>query len=350
MRGIKPDDYRLLAERDVELVRAEAAHLFIMNENGFSYRKHSDPGLGIIAVIGEPKTEPLHPDLINSGIKNAVLLEIGIGKSRPYHETSLPQSRRNGNTGRNWLVKRRKWFSLSPDQYAAIAPELFKLMENLTDRKVAGRKCHPGNPFVLNYPTRHYSQNNKRYSERIKTGFFPQGTRYSVNLSDELMLNDLYWATLYGNLQVIRHISGAANFINRCLNRYKQNGYDSEKFERLKGIEYIRNSLNSSLFSDWLKREVLYYLPGGNSYRFFENLAHYFELDLEDYPEKKRALKANQTRPKTRLGQIQLRVLREVSDHAVIEVSVGEGHRKFLPEQNTNTALLPDTSNDAVPF
>ncbi len=345
MRGIKPSDYPHLADRDVELVRAEAAHLFIQDGDGFSYLKHRNPGLGIIAVIGKPIAEPLLAELASCRFDSAVLLEIGIGKSRPYHDARRPKDCADGNSV--WLPKRRKWFALAPEQYRAIAPEIFKLMQELTDRKIAARKCHPGNPFLISYLQRHYCQNTKRYSERTNTGNFPQGTRYCADLRDGSLLDDLYFATLFGNAQVARHMTGAANYICRCLNRYKKNGYGTTKFAGLKRVDYIRKTLDSAILApDWLKQEVLFSLPDGRGYRMQENLLEYFGVSCETYPEKKQALQALRSGAKMRLENIQLRVLRSAKNQAVFEVTASDNYRRFLPPQDCSPPEPPPIEGD----
>lgn len=302
MRGIKPEMIPELVQRDVDLVEREAK--IVIDITSLSIRQNPRPGLGIIAVVGPGK-------FLGMDFKKALLCEIGLGKSRPYHEAKRPG-------GEKFIQKRRRWFSLTEEQYLIIAPEIFKLLQGLADNRIDNWKCGPNsdNPFRIRVPRSFWSRHEKTLFQTLSWKPLPRGARFAVSLSDEFdefLLKDIFWAELNLNSGLQGHLKGLARFIDLYLSVYKdkigKNGF-SRRFPKLKRVQQIREMIYSSSLSGspYLLIEMLNYLPQKESNCLWPYITtHLIPFGGEETKERKLSTQAI-TGPESRLKGIQLRI------------------------------------------
>ncbi|MDP2934832.1 MAG: hypothetical protein Q8N59_03650, partial [bacterium] len=128
MRGINPKKIPELIAKDVEVVEKEARFIFEISpdETRIEMRENPSSRLNVMAIIGPSQG-------LGRNWEKVLLAEIGISRSRPYHEargldvkSDLPS-----------IPRRRKWFSLSLSQYRLVAPIVFKKIEGLAYQRIS---------------------------------------------------------------------------------------------------------------------------------------------------------------------------------------------------------------------
>lgn len=154
MNGIRPENIPILIARDVLNVKKYAAIVLEIEEGVMRFSRNENPRLNVIAVVGPGK-------FLDKEYKEAVLLEIGIGKSRPYH---IPAFKKEKGP---WISKRKKWFSLTEHQYRVIAPKIFSILGLLTNERVGNWKCGPNNPFCVPAHRFYWSRKHKTLFNRL---------------------------------------------------------------------------------------------------------------------------------------------------------------------------------------
>ncbi len=299
MRGIKPEEIPVLVARDVEMVKREAK--IVINISSLNIQENSRPGLGIIAVIGPGEFQGRH-------FEETVLCEIGLGQSRPYHEARKPEEK-------TFIQYRRKWFSLSEEQYLIIAPQIFRLLQELTDKRVNNWKCGPKseNPFRIRVPRNFWYRHGKTLFQNSSWKPALRGARFAVSLADKWLFNDIFWAELNINFCLKRHLIGFARFIDLYLSVYKKNLRKndlSRRFLKLKKVQEINTIIHSSSLSKspYLLIELLGHLPGRENNRLWPYISS--QLIPWDGRETRERIIASRVLPdpELRLGKIQLRI------------------------------------------
>jgi hypothetical protein len=304
MRGINPANIPMLAQKDVCFDSAEAKFVFRIREGGVSIKENPTGKLLVAAVIG-PAEITVAPEIPPQ--KQAVLLEVGIGRGRPYKE---------GNHDDRWTNLRRKWFFLTEEQYRLVAPEIFRLLQRLTNERVANWQF-PN--WEIPVPRRWWAQRGREFSESITFRFFPRGARFSVAEADKWLISDIYRAELVHNKALRGQLSGLSGFIDKALRLYPKNGMPLNSFIRLKGGRAVYTTLTRSSFLRHHKAEALLRLPAGRQHRFFYHLADIIGWDGDKTPERKKSDSAL-TDVIGRIGGMQLKVIREKRGCCVFEV------------------------------
>ncbi len=333
MKGLSPQRIPILVENDVNVVKKNAKVVINISKLGLSYNQ--DGGLGIIAIIGPG-------EFYGRRYEETVLCEIGLGRSRPYH--SARKSKR-------WIEKRRKWFSLTEEQYLVVAPIVFDILQKFADeyekrremrRKEIGRENQPYLIPVVNNRYFNYCKFRgvqKRKNLILKQFIFMpaiERARFAICVKDELFLRDIYFAELNQNDELRWRLKGFIRFVDKSLSRYKK-GF-SRSFDKLGGVKDIeRCILRSSLSrSPYLMVEALKYLNKGAKNPLYP---YYVEclIPWDGEPTRERQL-ADSALPKVvlRLGGIKLRVTTGLNgenkykiasrDHIVFEVSPSNGN------------------------
>lgn len=192
MRGMKPDWVPELVARDVARVERHAAYVLQINGAGVEVVKNQDPKIQVVAVIGPGSA-------FGQNFDRAVLLEVGIGRARPWQETSS-------------APKRRPWFQMTPEQYLVVAPTLFRILQEEVNRKVSAWKRGPGNPIYLPVRKTHFYRNIHPRSSQVHV---QRGCRFSVARRDWLLLADLYWGLLH--VSEHRKIRGSGRYLETVL-------------------------------------------------------------------------------------------------------------------------------------
>ena len=329
MRGISPEKISKLVARDVRIVEKEARLIFeiLPDKRTIEIIENPNPRLNVIAVVGPSWG-------FERGWSKVLLAEIGISRSRPYHEAQgLNRTPEQSN-----IPHRNKWFSLTPQQYQLIAPLIFRRLEGITEKRVALWKTglFSDNKFVIPTTWNYWLRRSKRFIQRDSLIIPPRGTRFTVHLKDELFVRDIYWAELNLNEQLRRYIIGMARLIDLRLSWYAHRK-SQRPFHNLKGANEVRERLKNSflLRHPHLSKEIVRrlkdgeYRPKGRKEKspYWQVVAEMIDWNGEPIPERKLAYLASchpiLFHPGTRLGEIQVLVttsLEKKKDHIVFEV------------------------------
>lgn len=151
--------------------------------DGSVYEHRNLNGANILAVTGELA-------LANRHYPRALLLEIGIGRGKPYSDLY-------------GISSRRHFVGITNDAYHRVAPHLFRIMQELSDVTVGNWK---NTKTSLWLPTMHYR--GKALSESGRYFAFERGKRFSISCDDILPLGDLCWSHLMTmHLRIMRFIN-----------------------------------------------------------------------------------------------------------------------------------------------
>ncbi|NOY35725.1 MAG: hypothetical protein GXP44_02305 [bacterium] len=213
----RPEIVRKYVSSDVALVKKSARVLVLIKYNGeiavFNQEKWK---LNVVAVVG--------PGTINGSemfFQEAVLLEIGIGPTRPYHDSRVA----------GWLRKRRKWFFVSQEQYRLLRPIILKIIKDIATEKISDWK---NLTWTIPETKNHYSRKRKKFfQDSIRWRKYPTGTRFSVSKKDDLFLADIYAFDAENNPLVRKQLEGLAKFIDLCLGGYCKERYTPRQMNRI---------------------------------------------------------------------------------------------------------------------
>ncbi|GEM_PF-1930940 len=320
-RGLRfgPIPIHQLVENDVDRVIQHAAFIISLTPEGPMFFVNPDPRLNVLAVIGPGIGTPL-----KRFFERALLLEVGLGVSRPYHESNIRRKAKKG--GPKSIPERRKWFHLTVEQYTQVAPIIFSCLQEITNQKVANWKCNHEHPFFI--PTsRHY------FSRRQKTLFtedgykpWPRGTRFAVSLEDRFLLSDIYWAEKH-NPDLRRRLKGLAKFIDLRLNfsgAKKTKSRPRKEFRELKRFVQIAGMLEKRNLPARHIVDLLDFLPLKNGHSrslYYYEISHLLGYTGEELREEKFVHQAL-TNPRHRLSGVDLRITTGLSrrDHIVFEI------------------------------
>lgn len=197
-----------LIEADVRRIYENAAYVLIMNsEKSFSLVSNPGARLNVIAVIG--------PAIFKGReIEKALLLEVGIGKTRPYHRS------KGVNNGQKLpeIPKRRKLFGLTAKQYRLVAPALLGLFLEIATEKVAAWTTPPF--FKAETESVWFSAKRKKTVVSARKRSYPRGIWFGVLHEDVFLAADLLWAETQQNETIKRVVGGLAGFIGKRLSLY----------------------------------------------------------------------------------------------------------------------------------
>lgn len=237
MKGFSQVQIRRVVARDVERVREHAAVVLTLYDIGSSEWKMSqavktDPRISVIAVVGPGYFE-------DQFYKEALLCEIGISRGRPYRPICI----RNGGGSE---LTRRKWFSLTKEQYLCVAPAIFALIQQLVDKRVT-TKWRPedikygGFPNVTWYSPKNrkvWHKPSKGYVDVTLTRGWLRGGCFSISPKDLFLVQDILHAEMFLDPGIQRRISKFAGFVRRSLKRfwYKR---ARTRFSKLMGAKKI---------------------------------------------------------------------------------------------------------------
>lgn len=319
MQGINPEKIPELVKKDVNVVLQEAKIILKISPDGkmIEIVENPHPRLGVIAVIGPAKG-------LGQYFAEALLTEIGIGRSRPYHRAYGIGKPENPH-----VPKRRKWFYLSPSQYGLVAPIIFRKIERMAYEKLASWAKGPfsDDPFLIRSRWIFWTKRGSKFYDRVSWALAIRGARFSISLKDELFVRDIYWAELNLNAMIKKRINGLAGFISKRINWYRRRYKYRKPFSQLEGVKQIQEAFQRSSLSRHLHMEAIRLLRDDRKKEtpFFPYIADMFGWDGKETKERKLASLAcsDSSDPKSRLGDIQLRVttgLEEKKDYIVFEV------------------------------
>lgn len=301
---------RRLAVSDVARVRRHARYVITLARDGAVSVEDAvgDPLLNVVAVVGAGAVNGKEFD-------EALLQEVGLGRSKPYAAAFV---------GRVHTTHRRAWARPTAEQYAAYAPELFRLLQRHVDEQVARWKCGPENPFYL--PTARQFWFRKGRTLETDTKKRPQlrGLSFAVDARDGPLLRDVLWAERHMNPHLQRYLTGLAKFIDLRLKEYRKTWRRRRPFRTLRGAREVKETVECR---SWLaphhRIDLLQeYLPRGRKNEFFWELCQLLGWTGERTFEAEARDTAAMTAPAARLGEVRpvLRVVRRTEKGALVEM------------------------------
>lgn len=223
-----------LNTRDVNLIGRAAKHVFIVDHTGtpFHYRENQHGILDVVAVLGPGEKDGVSFD-------TTVLLEIGYGHTRPYHNS-------RGVTG-EWVHKRRKYVSLTSDQLRNVWPFLEDLLARLAGETISTWKS-PHVKISSRYHKRTKTRGLKVRKEKEDREYL-RGVHFSVSMHDPLVLGLVLRSELEldrRQTSLMADLIGALGFLSRIIRRYSERTLRSEKLiAKLDG--YPRSGITSCI-------------------------------------------------------------------------------------------------------
>lgn len=348
MRGISLEQRWGKIERDVAIVEKNAIGTIVFAPDSQSFklvRNNESPRLGVLAIIGPAQG-------FKKEFDKALLAEIGIGPTYPYHESFGL----NHQPGQSHIPYRRKWFDLTTQQYCLIAPAVFEFIIQTAQEKVDNWE----NPdFTLKVLTkRRWSHKHKKIFEKEEWLPVPKGARFSIAREDQFFLQDIFWAELNLNQILAHKFEGIARFIDKRTDFYRiyQVYKWKRPFEKMtvrKDIEDSIRGTRKSPFPLYFKEEIVKRLPRGEKTMFYWEIKKLFGL-LSDSQTLEQSLAKeaeNLPTPERRLGNIHLRLTTgfdKNKDYIVFEVIPPVQKDKDVWEKNPTN--LPEESLDDIPF
>lgn len=265
MRGLNPKRIPELVAKHVERARRESAFVLEIDDNGEIewYKSNPNYKLGVIAVIGPGYA-------FGEYFGEALLLEVGIWRTRPYREAKNQQ---RANNEPCHLSPRSKWFFLSEQQYLNIVPVIFEIIQQITDKQDATRKCghQNGNSFIIKIGKYYLARGRRKdhktgerqpqrtlfYHEKSKE--LPIGVRFSISQKDISLVQFIYWLEINKNAILKDGAESVAKLINICLAPYNKKGFYRDP-KKLKGVQQVNEIICSKPYY-WLEEIVEKYLP-----------------------------------------------------------------------------------------
>lgn len=325
-------------QKDVQIAR-QAQHLIKVTEKRVRVMSQ-DTQIPLIAVVG--------PVQHNSySYREAVLMEVGANRSRPYQP--IQPYTPGGRTKRHYMRPRTKAFGPTHDQYNRLAPRLFSLLQELTDRKVETWKSPI---YWLPFPCRYFKRHGRQMLVR-DGGRKPvsRGVRFCVSRADPMLVSDLYWAEFNMNSRVQHIIAGLAGFMHIRLSRTRSRS--AKEFKRTKAFADIAPQFETSWLSRHLLAEALQHerLKRWHHHPIMEAFGDLIEWNGQPTSERHMAQKVvNGVDPRTRIGmERELRIVRKTPKHIVVEM---QPSKKILDSAlKRQMDVAPgDKKMDKVPF
>ena len=311
MRGISPKKIPSLVARDVQLVKKEAKVVIQVSQTRMeNVWRNEDGRLGVIAIIGPGEFQ-------GKFYAEAVLCEIGISASRPYHKAEKPLG--NLKIGETAKIRHRfKWFSLTEEQYLAVAPILFLVLQKITNERVAMQKhgFFSDDPFMIPVSNVYFSRSKKKLIKSVSKKMVPRGIKFAVSLKDQQIFRDVFWSELNSPLTRFR-LAKKGRFLDLYLSWSSRGKHKDEEavFKRREGnVWECLSNLPSHLLGELPacmpekrngNKRYIAGLIGANGETFEKKLAN-----------------SALPNPETRLNGISVRITTGITgrDHIVFEV------------------------------
>ncbi len=277
--------------RDVALVKKKAIGYWEVGSRKKKPTLNKKPKLGVLAVIGPAEFK-------GKEISEAVLLELGVWRTRPYRESNLYSGR-------------LPIFPMEREDYQRWAPKLFKYLVERSSEQIATRKCDWDNPFYVKM-TKHFIGKQRRGVIWLdKKEPVPPGVRFSASVHDELLIRDLYYAELFLNKKLAEQLAKLGRYIDKLLSFHRKGSakYDISRLGNSQFFSEAKTALGQ--WPRYLQIEtLLHHLPGKRKNFFFVELCQMmgFSSRMVSSPERTMAEWALDG-AKKRLGDIQLRLV-----------------------------------------
>lgn len=296
------------AARAAERVRSSAQAVIQMSGGRWRpfLKENGACRLNVVAVVGPGA-------VAGTLVPEAVLLEIGVFRGRPYRRGHPNPVRRKAE--HTLTVTARQRCLLDRGAYESFAPTLFRLLRVIAERRAKNWQSF-SRGFARRVSHDYYLRSRNQLCSRLRYAQVDRGVRFSVSLADQCVVNDIYWAELNLNRELSRRLTGLAGFIGVVLGRYDRSWRGRKSFKRLKGVQIVLGRLKEVRLPQYLLAEVMRRLRLRpiliEALKEAVGLNGLFECPnpaLGAYPA-----------PKRRLGDIQLRVIGIRRGYLVFEV------------------------------
>jgi hypothetical protein len=351
--------FRQKVRRDAEFVKNEARVVVSIDGDFNVSVKRNDQGkLSVIGIIGS--------GISHNGyyLQESLLDEIGISCSRPFHKGKVPESFQAPGEPKS-ISSRYRGFSLSQKQYFAVAPAVFKIIQQLVDERVAKwRSGTPADPYFTKGARQGYSRSKERmtsYSTRKGFVAVESGARFSVELNS-LFAPDIFWA----GYEPVRKFARLINMrLEHRLERKRRSRRKStsrlsrrkkpvilrrkrKNIDELRRFEEVRTLINKNVLPEWLLPAVVLCLPEGRG----NKVATLLERVLPSWQSKTTLAWEISSKSfsgrKIRLGDIKLwlKSFETEKNYAVFEVLPSEHWWKYVVDHSGDSLnsqlVLPD--------
>jgi len=331
-----PEMARELVARDVTRVKRHALGLCLLDgfEDGLEpeFIPCDEPRLNVLAVIGPARKGGFR-------FEEALLLELGLHRTRPYRkaegaaltkqELRLRRKNRNRFRSGRHVPMRRKWFTLTKQQYLAVAPHLFRFLQEHVDERVGRWEItQKFEPFWRKVPRYIVGRHGQIHYTEI-AAHHERGIRFSVSTADRSLISDIYWAELWWNARLMYQLLGLARFISLCLRDHRYTRLPGDGFLgfwQLPAIERVRAALKRAMqrrgagrLPRYLLAEMIRRFLPPDSRRFRDVLAQMIGWNGKETWEYKTAARALPN-PESRIGYIRIRVIARRRRYIVFEV------------------------------
>lgn len=257
-----------LVKSDAACVERHARYLFIVDEEGSPlalYWRENAP-LNIVAVIG--------PAVWNGhAFSTSLLLEIGLGRARPYHDALAPPGYLP--LGRA-ISKRRNYGFLGPDRFSALRPYLLDLLANHAEDVVSRWKHKTWN--IPSYRSRVVKTGRiKEVVTRQKEVSHRRGARVSVSCQDTDLLG------LFCGFDIERNkgiIETEARLLRHCLGGYAHTSHTDAKLALFARARSSKMRLLCESFGPKSGRECGRLLPHHVAHMYKHGLIPLIHRDL----------------------------------------------------------------------
>jgi hypothetical protein len=210
------ENVKKLMAGDVSRVEKYARFLFIVDEDGCprALYARSDAPLNIIAVLG--------PAVYNGhAFDTTLLLEIGLGRARPYHAAFAPQGVLPKGRA---ILKRRNYKLLGVERFKALWPYICDVLVEHAESIVGGWKHR-----TWNIPSSRSRVRGGQVVTHTKEVEHILGVRISVSFEDGWLVQAMCALDIQRSSEAIRK---QASLLCYCLNGYKNADYSGAKLRQ----------------------------------------------------------------------------------------------------------------------
>jgi len=294
---------------DVDTVRRNAVAVIELELGGNEpvLTQNSEGELNVIAVVGSGaglSGTPVH----GQQFKEALLCEVGLAKTKPYRQTKWHPGERK------YCKKRRRWFTLSEEQYKSVAPLLFLKLQSRANKIIGSWKN--GGCFTTSITIRNFRE-KATFNYRKGRAEVLSGVRFSVLTADKLLLADIYGAELR-NPKLIQQMNGFARAIDARLSKHRR-GYRT--FNKLRAAHDVLRMFEHTSLPEHLKVETLERLPGGRNNVFYYAIKDMMEWEYGRTPE---SLLVDKALCRDYTNNIRFRVAYRRPEYVVVEIFKNE--------------------------
>ncbi len=333
----------LLVEGDVCRVRENALVVITLDQRNklrVDYRRGRS-GLSVIAVIGPGSFG-------GCNYNEAVLLEVGVSRGRPYAAANKTKGSYRAGESRQ-IPKRRKWFWPTLEQYTAVAPEIFRIIRELTKARMANWQCGtPENPRKILTSVSSFSHRRKKVETRRAYVEVTNGIRFSIPYTDQYLMADVLWAEWELSPLAKEKIPKMARFLGLLMSRYKLSRRTSHGFWKQHNAAIAKASIDRLLIHERVRLLAELMRKGeGKKHRPVRFcLDRILEAIGEPSPIFSRAIENVLPNQAERIGDTYLRMVRHNGRYSTIEV-----HQQPIQKPKpTSRTWLPKGEQEEVPF